>query len=36
MPTDERLLTGREVALPAPIELRAGPLTVLLDHRCGK
>lgn len=31
MPTDERLLTGRSVALPAPIELRAGPVTVLLD-----
>lgn len=31
MATDERLLTGRGEALAAPIELRAGPATVLLD-----
>jgi hypothetical protein len=28
---DERLLTGRASALPDPTELRAGPVTVLLD-----
>jgi hypothetical protein len=29
--TDERLLTGRTTAPPDPIELRAGPVTLLLD-----
>jgi hypothetical protein len=31
MSTDERLLTGRSEARPAPIQLRAGPVTALLD-----
>lgn len=31
MPTDERLLTGRAETRPAPIDLRAGPVTALLD-----
>ena len=31
MAVDERLLTGRPEARPAPIELRAGPVTALLD-----
>ncbi|HSO30600.1 MAG TPA: hypothetical protein VLS28_11905 [Candidatus Sulfomarinibacteraceae bacterium] len=31
MAIDERLLTGRAIAAPAPVELRAGPVTALLD-----